>query len=498
MDSRTVHRRPTYHFAPTEGWLNDPNGLVYHDGVYHLFYQAGKERRRWDHATSPDLVTWTERGTKIPATESMQAFSGGAVIDRENTAGFGEDAIVCLHTGHHDDGTEDQRLAYSTDGGETMRIYEGNPVIESDVGDFRDPNPFRYEPDESWRLVVSRVEPTADRPAGIEIYSSENLVDWTYESTYRDVQREGWECPSLLERPVRGTDETRWVLAVSPIERDAVDYHIGRFDGAEFVVDEVVTADRGYDCYATQHWSNAPDERGLHISWMSNWNYARDVPDPGWQGAMTLPRTLALERCDRSGDLEVRQRPAIDARDVLGSRRGSDPRSDSEPEPIAELRDAAVAPDEDPLADGSGIETGRALELRTRIDPGTADAVGLRFRDDAGFESVVAYDATVEELRFDRTNADAFFGSDYSDYGDVATSLGPLADGTIELRAFVDRCSVELFANEGRRTMTNLVYPHSDRVTAELFAEGGTATVDRLVAYELEHESESPSARSAN
>lgn len=461
--------RPEYHFSPSNGWMNDPNGLVYNDGVYHLFYQAGADSRRWDHATSTDLVNWTEHGTKIPDTESIQAFSGGAVIDEHNTAGFGDDALVALYTGHHDDGTEDQRLAYSTNNGRTVHKYEDNPILASDVGNWRDPNLFWYESEENWRMVVTRVAATEDRAAGVEIYSSEDLIDWTYESTY-ESGGEGWECPSLYERPVEGSDETRWVMTVSPVETRTVEHHVGRFDGTEFDVEEVVTADYGYDFYATQKWSNTPEDRGLQISWMNNWTYAMDTPTDGWRGAMTVPRTITL--MDAEDDIEVRQTPAEEM-------------TETRKETMAELDSGRITPSRDPL-EGEDV-TGRTLELVATIDPHSADRVGLRVREGDDQESVIVYDAVDEELRFDRTDSGEFFDDGY--YGVASAPMEPLADGTIELRVLVDRCSVEVFANEGRRTMTNLVFPEWDSTGVSLFAEGGCAGIESLVAYDLAAES---------
>jgi fructan beta-fructosidase len=458
--------RPDYHFSPDSGWMNDPNGLVYQNGVYHLFYQAGEWPRRWDHATSTDLVNWTEHGTKIPATTSISPFSGGAVIDENNTTGFGTDALVCMYTGHHiESGVEDQRIAYSTDNGQTVHKYDGNPVIPSDVGDFRDPNPLWYEPDNSWRMVVGRISPSEGRPAGTEIYSSENLLDWTYESTYKSGD-EAWECPDLFKLPVEGSAEMRWVLTVSPVETRTVEYHVGHFDGTEFTADEVVTADDGYDLYATQRWSNSPEDRGLNISWMNNWNYAMDTI-VGWQEAMTIPRTTMLKEVEDS--IEVRQYPA-------------DELTETRTETIAEMDSGTIAPSNNPLKRTD--VTGRTLELVTTIDPHSADQVGIRVREGDDQESVIVYDAVTKELRFDRTNSGKVFHDDY--YGTTSVPLEPLDDDTITLRVLVERCSVEIFANEGRQTMTNLVFPDWDSTDVSLFAEGGAAKIDHLIAYDLE------------
>lgn len=467
-DARDPYR-PGYHFAPSNGWMNDPNGLVYHDGVYHLFYQAGEDRRRWDHATSPDLLNWTEHGTKIPATGEYQAYSGGAVVDHENTAGFGEGALVCFFTGHFDDsGNQDQRLAYSTDGGRTLTKYDGNPIISSDVGDFRDPNVFWYEPTESWRMVVSRVDDhpeNPDRPRGIEIYESETLTEWTYCSTYESGDDQ-WECPDLYELPVRNTSESRWVMSVSR-DWDHHQYHIGRFDGSEFSVDDVVWADDGRDFYGAQSWTNEPsDDRRLMVAWTNHWEYAMETPDNGWKGIQSFPRQLELE--DTGSKIVPIQSP--DA--ALENARDG---------PIATVDDERIDRETDPLA-GADVD-GTRLELVTTIDPGDADAVTLTVSYGPDQRVTITYDIELEELFFDRADAGHFFGNT-----DMDVASGPLSvrsDGAISLRVLLDRSLIEIFGNDGTVAMTNQIFPDETSSEVSLAATGGTATLERFDAYRL-------------
>ncbi|NHN42708.1 glycoside hydrolase family 32 protein [Halorubellus sp. JP-L1] len=460
---------PAYHAAPSEGWMNDPNGMAYVDGRYHLFYQAGKDRRRWDHATSEDLLTWTHEGTKVP-DDGFQAYSGGAVVDVEDRCGFGENALVAMFTGHHDDGVEDQRLAYSANGGDDLVRHEANPIIPSEASDFRDPNPLWYEPDGSWRLVVARVNPTADRPRGIEIYESDDLVDWTYVSTYSS-DGAAWECPSLYELPVVGSDETRWVMTVS-VEWNHVEHHVGRFDGERFIVEEAFRADHGFDYYGAQSWANAPEGPGLQLAWMNNWAYALSVPGNGWQGAQSLPRRLTLY--ETADGVDLRQHPT----DAVASLRDSR---------VASLREQPVAPDADPVGD-AGVH-GRTLELLATVDPGTSDSVGLAVRASTDQETRIEYDVPNEELIVDRGRSGALFAPGHYD---VAT--GPLprrADGSIQLRVFVDNSSVEVFANDGRHVNTNLVFPALESTGVSAFADGGTAELTAFDAYTLAtHESD--------
>lgn len=458
--------RPEFHFAPSSGWMNDPNGMVYQDGVYHLFYQAGTDRRRWDHATSTDLLNWDEHGTKIE-DDGIQAYSGGAVIDRENTSGFGEECLVAMYTGHWDSGIEDQRVAVSRDHGETLDEYDANPVIPSDVGDFRDPNPLWYAPDGTWRMVVARVNPAPNRPAGIEIYGSADLLEWTYLDTY-ESGGQSWECPSLYRVPVAGTDRSRWILTVS-IEWDIVEHHVGHFDGTTFTVEKRVHADHGFDFYGPQAWANAPDRPGLMLSWMNDWRYAKELPDTGWQGAQSIPREISL--VETSDGIEVRQHPIAEVASIRHQE-------------LASLSNEPIAPDTDPLA--SSDVAGRTLEILARIDPGSADRIDLVVRESDSEGTKIQFDVPNEELIVDRGQSGAYFRPDR-----YAVETGPLPlleDGTYELRVLVDRSSVEVFANDGRYTNTNLIFPDPASTGVSLSARGGTAELLELVAYELRSE----------
>ena len=468
--------RPAYHFTPEEGWMNDPNGLVYRNGTYHLFYQAGKDRRRWDHATSEDLVTWREHGTKLPVEDGVQQFSGGAAID-DGDSGFGSDTIILTYTGHHEaEPKQDQRLAYSTDDGETVHKYADNPIIESEVNDFRDPNVFPY--DGEWRMVVSRVAPTDERPTGIEIYSSDDLRTWRYESTFELTHSTGataWECPDLYELPVSGTDERKWVLTNSA-DWDRVVHYVGEFDGSEFVAHEQFDADEGHDLYAGMTWANEPDDRRLLLGWMNHWESAHDIPDLGWKGVQSFPRRVTLERTD--GNLEVRQRPARELETVRGER-------------LADVSSASLKPGDDPLADTDA--GGRALVIEAEIHPGTAEAIGLRVRESAKEETKIAYHAGLEGLLFDRGDAGAFFDED--NFGRSYAPLSPMPDGTVSLRILVDTVTVEIFANDGRMAMSNLIFPDTESTDVSAYVENGTAEIRRLVVDAVEPTNE---ARNTN
>lgn len=465
--------RPAYHVTPSSGWMNDPNGMVYYDGEYHLFYQYNPDDTRWGnvhwgHATSEDLVTWEDHGAKLAPEDGVLQFSGGAAVDERNTAGFGENALVVAYTGHHvDSGVEDQRLAYSDDRGETVTKYDANPVLPSETGDFRDPNVFRYGPDESWRLVVSRVQAADDRPVGIEIYSSENLRNWTYESTYEQRyshDADMWECPDLYELSVDG-GSSKWVLTVSA-DGERVDHLIGSFDGSVFSLDRRVVADHGFDFYAAMSWANEPRDRRLSLAWMNNWSYAEEIPGPGWRGTQTFPRRVTLS--NEGSGMHIRQRPAEEITEFRNALLGS-------------FESELITPDVDPVDDAD--VRGRCLDIVATIDPGEAERTGLTVRKGEGQRTTVSYQAASGTLLFDRTASGEFFGDGAS--GSTSAPLDTLSDGTIELRLLVDRSSVEVFANDGRLSMSNLVFPDWHSTGVSLFADGGDAELVSLDVWEL-------------
>lgn len=294
--------RPGYHFTPPYGWMNDPNGMVCKEGEWHLFYQYNPYgsmwgNMHWGHAVSRDLTHWTHLPVALEPDALGTVFSGSCVVDRDNTAGFGPGALVALYTsaGEH----QSQSLAYSTDNGRTFTGYPLNPVIVSDK-ECRDPNLFWDAGRNRWVLILA-----AALERELWIYTSPDLKEWTRRSVFGGYgAREGvWECPDLLELPVRGTGEKKWVLICNlnpggPRGNSATQYFVGDFDGEEFRCDSspetVRWMDYGMDHYAAVSWSNAPEGRHTVIAWMSNWQYANLVPTMQFRSAMTLPRELEL------------------------------------------------------------------------------------------------------------------------------------------------------------------------------------------------------------
>lgn len=306
----TPQYRPALHFTARDTWLNDPNGLILHKGTYHLFFQNNPTGRTWGnigwgHAVSKDLTQWEELPIAIPAVGEEMAFSGSAVWDIDNTSGLGVDGegpLVAFFTSAYSDahptcpGRQAQSLAYSNDDGRTWTRFEGNPVLDRDSTDFRDPQVFWHAPTGRWVMVTVEA---VDRQ--VLIFTSPNLRDWTHRSSFGPIGEEGilWECPDLFEVPLEGTHHSRWVLLLSTNPGgwsggSGMRYWVGDFDGAKFAPDEhgARCLDHGHDLYAAVSFQGV--ERPTVVGWMSNWDYANQTPTFPWQSAMSLPRTLTL------------------------------------------------------------------------------------------------------------------------------------------------------------------------------------------------------------
>ncbi|RMH65746.1 MAG: glycoside hydrolase family 32 protein [Bacteroidetes bacterium] len=485
----TERYRPRYHFTPAVHWMNDPNGMVYLDGEYHLFYQHNPfgitwGHMSWGHAVSRDLVHWEHLPVALPEADGIMVFSGSAVVDWHNTSGFGQDGrppLVAIYTGHHTDPDhprQDQRLAFSTDNGRTWISYRGNPVLDRALRDFRDPKVFWYAPEAKWVMVLAL--PMEHR---VQFYGSPDLKTWTHLSDFGPAGAVGgiWECPDLFELPVDGDPQrTRWVLVVNlnpggPAGGSAGQYFIGHFDGTTFVPDDPVPVgdaharwlDYGADYYAAVSWSDVPglDGERLMIGWMNDWRYANDIPTTPWRSAQSLPRRVML----RAGDGAVRlvQRP-VAALSVLRRRQHH----------VADL----PIPEDGVDLSSLGI-AGTTLELIAEIEVGRAEVVGLKVRVGADEETWIGYDAAAARLFVDRTHAgEAGFHPAFA-----ARHTAPLAaaDGRVRLHVFVDASSVEVFGGAGEVTLTDQIFPDPASDGVALFAEGGPARLVRLDVWEL-------------
>ena len=425
--------RPLYHHTPAYGWMNDPNGMFFKDGVWHLYFQHNPygsqwENMTWGHSTSTDLIHWTFQGDPVLPDAWGAIFSGSSVVDKNNTAGFGENAIVALYTSAGENQT--QSMAYSTDNGKTFTKYDGNPIITSNVPDFRDPHMFWNEDIKKWNMILAAGQQ-------MNIYSSDNLKDWKFESSFgAEYGSHGgvWECPDLMKMKVRGTDKEKWMLVCNinpggPSGGSATQYFVGDFDGHKFTCEskpEVTKwMDYGKDHYATVTFDNAPNGRHVALAWMSNWQYANQVPTMQYRSANSIPRDLGL--FEYKGNTYCSVTPS---EEITAARSKKPSKSLSE-----------------------------ACEMVVNLK---GDAT-ITLSNSKGEKVVMTYKAKDETFSMDRTlSGKTDFSSDFA-----AITTAPVYGKMNKLRIFIDKSSIEVFDNDGKMAMTNLVFPTKpyDKVT---------------------------------
>ncbi|MDQ0075580.1 glycoside hydrolase family 32 protein [Arthrobacter oryzae] len=484
--------RPALHYAARSTWLNDPNGLIFHEGVFHLYYQNNPldnvwGNMSWGHATSPDLITWTEHAVAIACDEDEDIFSGSIVFDRENTSGFGTDSappLVAVYTsafksGSAHSGLQAQSLAYSRDGGYTWTKHTANPVLNRGSAEFRDPKVIRYTGDAGSYWVMVAVEATDFQAV---LYKSYDLKNWELLSAFGPANATGgvWECPDLFPLPVDGDPNTlRWVLTVNlnpggPNNGSAGQYFVGDFDGTTFTSATTVTEglqdpdrlgeyqwlDWGRDYYAAVSFSDAPGGRRLMIAWMNNWEYANHIPTSPWRSPMTLAREVSLHTID--GKPRLIQRAAGDFASLSGPAR------------TFSLADTEIS-------DGTRILDGAAGSVQ-RIDitlaPGSATEFGLIVRGNGDQGTRIGIRPTQGALIVDRRDSGQ---TDFHEtFASIDTAPIRTRDGSYELSIYVDHCSVEVFAQDGQVTMTELIFPAPTSTGLAVYASGGTATITSL------------------
>lgn len=463
--------RPTYHFSPLYGWMNDPNGMVYKDGEYHLFYQHNPYGSKWGnmhwgHAISKDLINWEHRPDAITPDALGTIFSGSAVVDTDNTAGFGAGAIVAIYTQNSD--RQVQSIAYSTDNGRSFTKYENNPVLTSDARDFRDPKVFWHKETQRWIMLLAVGQE-------MQIFSSSNLKDWAFESSFGEGQGAHggvWECPDLFELPVDGTNEKKWVLLCNlnpggPFGGSATQYFVGTFNGKEFVNEspsKTKWMDWGKDHYATVTWSDAPDNRRIAIAWMSNWQYANDVPTSQYRSPNSVPRDLSLFTVDGETYLQSAPSPELlKLRDISKKR---------------SFKVNGTRTIKDMIAGNEG-----AYEIELTIENQHADVIGFRLYNDKGEEVDMQYDMKEKKFSMDRRKSgDVGFNENFPMLTWTAIESGK---DELKLRLFVDKSSVEAFGDGGRFVMTNQVFPSEPYTHIDFYSKGGAYKVDSFVIYKL-------------
>ncbi len=468
--------RPVYHHTPAYGWMNDPNGMFYKDGVWHLYFQHNPYgstwgNMTWGHSTSTDLVHWQYEGDPVMADALGAVFSGSSVVDKDNTAGFGAGTIVSFYTSAKSSPWGDvqmQSMAYSTDGGKTFTKYDGNPIITSTARDFRDPKVFWYAPGKHWVMMLAVGQE-------MQIWSSANLKDWKYESSFG--QKQGahggvWECPDLVELPVEGTKEKRWVLICNinpggPFGGSATQYFVGTFDGKKFTNQfptKTKWMDYGKDHYATVTFSNAPDGRCVALGWMSNWQYAAIVPTKQYRSANTIARDLTLYR--QGGDLLLKSAPSKEIEKARSTKKSVPQFNVSDSYEIASLLDGN---------DG-------AYEIEMEIKNNGAEKIAFTLQNAKGENVMMYYDTATRQFVMDRSNSgETSFSPDFP-----AMTVAPAADvDDIRLRLFVDRSSIEAFGDGGKFVMTNIVFPAEPYNKMKFESVRGSFTVKKMNVYKL-------------
>lgn len=497
--------RPRYHFTPPKNWINDPNGLIYHNGEYHLFYQHNPFGNRWGHmswghAVSKDLLRWEHLPVAIPefthpdGDTKTAIFSGSAVIDEGNKQGLcpagTKDCFVAIYTGNvskNDKQTAQyQNLAYSADKGRTWTQYAKNPILDIGSKEFRDPNVFWYSPQQKW--VMSTVLATKHRVA---FYESKDLKNWqllSYFGPQGDTTKV-WECPALMPVPIQNEPgKSRWVLFISSghpqKEYVGMQYFVGDFDGKEFRLDPAhpkpvasavsnqyrtggpagAVVDWGKDYYAAIQYNNLPTRPAwpgpVMVGWLNNWAYGNELPTTPFKGAMSVPRQINLRRT--ATGLQLVQTP-ISLRSLRGK-------------PM--VRTNLTVNGRQPLN-----FTGESYELEAEVEVGSAAKFGLRLLVSEGESSVLTYDAATQTLSFDRTRSGNVAFSDR--FPSVESAPVQPQNGLLRLHLLVDRSVVEIFANDGQRVMTEAVFPTRHEGRIELFSEGGTATFKTLTIWEI-------------
>ena len=468
--------RPLYHHTPAYGWMNDPNGMFYKDGVWHLYFQHNPYgstwgNLSWGHSTSTDLVHWQYEGDPVMPDAWGLIFSGSSVVDTDNTAGFGPGAIVAFYTSAKSTPWGDvqmQSMAYSTDGGKSFTRYEGNPILTSTERDFRDPKVFWYAPGKHWVMLLAVGQQ-------MQIFSSKNLKEWKHESDFglkQGAHGGVWECPDLVELPIEGTKEKRWVLICNlnpggPFGGSATQYFVGTFDGKKFTNQfptKTKWMDYGKDHYATVTFSNAPDGRCVALGWMSNWQYAAVVPTKQYRSANTIARDLTLYR--QGGDLLLKSAPSKEIEAARKDMKSLKKFNVSDAYSIDNLLD-----------DNNG-----AYEIEMEIRNNGAEKIVFTLLNGKGESVKMYYDTALRQFVMDRSvSGETAFSRDFP-----AMTVAPVPEtGDFTLRLFVDRSSIEAFGDGGKFVMTNIVFPSEPYNKMKFESVRGSFTVKKMNVYKL-------------
>ena len=488
--------RPNFHFTPKANWMNDPNGMFFLNGKYHLYFQYYPDGNvwgpmHWGHAISKDMITWEEQPIAIYPDDLGLIFSGSSVVDANNTSGFGKDGIVpivAIYTYHNMKGEkagdldfQTQAIAYSLDEGMTWIKYDKNPVISNPgIKDFRDPKVIWNAATSKWILTLA----AADK---VLFYSSTNLKDWKLESEFGKElgQHNGmWECPDLFPMKIAGTDQTKWVLLVSinpaaPNGGSGTQYFIGDFDGSQFTVDpdfkiqlaeeNALWVDYGRDNYAGVTWSNIPqqDGRKLFIGWMSNWEYAREVPTENWRSAMTIPRELSLQNIENSyvlTSVPIAELSSYVSKTILKEKL------------VVNQKKAIISKDEVDLS---------RIELEMELNNLTKNTYSFLFENSQGDSLSFGLNNIEKNYFLNRQKSGRVAFSDkFANTISIAKKRSPSSN--LKVKVLVDKTSIEVFYNDGETVMTEIFFPNQPFETLSISTSDDQLILENIKIKEFQ------------
>jgi len=453
--------------------MNDPNGLVFYAGEYHLFYQYNPlgdvwGHMCWGHAVSRDIMHWEHLPVALYEEDGVMIFSGSAVVDWQNTSGLGvngEPPLIAIYTGHTSE-EQTQNLAQSIDHGRTWTKYAGNPVLAIGAPEFRDPKVFWYEATRQWIMVTVLADQHTVRFDG-----SPDLRYWTHLSDFGPAGGvDGmWECPDLFPLTIEDQPELmKWVLKVDVLKGTGAQYFIGDFNGTRFINDvkddQILRVDYGNDFYAAQSWSDMPDERRIWIGWLNNWHYANAIPTSPWHGLFSIPRELRLRRYPEG--FRLIQQPITELKQLRQS--------------LYHVTDIDIATVNTQLAD---LKMHIAQEIKIEFTLDSAHEFGIKICTGDAEETVIGYDTQKQEVFVDRRHSgDSVFSDKFA--GVYRAPLPP-EGGKIRMHIFIDSCSVEVFGNDGYTVISDLIFPNSQSAILEFYTLGGDVHLNTLEIWNL-------------
>lgn len=478
--------RPIFHYTPSSNWINDPNGLFYYNGAYHLFSQYNPfgniwGNMSWGHATSTDLMSWQEQSVAIyqqtnADNSTSMIFSGSAVVDSANSSGFatqaGQVPLVAIYTSNNTDKngnalSQNQCIAYSLDNGITWAKYVSNPVLDIQSTQFRDPKVFWYAPGHKWVMAVSKPDQYK-----VMFYSSADLNNWNYMSEFggQGNTTQVWECPDIFQLSIENSIEKKWVLSVSGGGSQngfgGMQYFVGNFDGNQFTVDAGVYPlylDYGKDFYAGVTYNDIPgsDNRTIMIGWANSWTYAGNIPTVGYRGQYSIPRSLSLRQVSNSSTYHLLQFP-------VGELNNFETLIDSIPS--LTINDSVLR-----ISNAAGTN----LDIQFNVSLSTASGAGINFLKGGSQKTIVTFDKASSQITLDRRlSGSNDFNGQFASIEAATINNGDISN--LKCRILIDKSIVEVFVNDGEYTLTDLVFPTQANGEIELFSQNGSATFSNL------------------